>query len=134
MAGAVAISWRREGGVRSAMARDKRMTVMVEPEFLDEVKEAARKRRMKMSEWVRLGGRERAQAREGEVVMTTASSVDWPGVVHKLSLHHWWANRPARPLRSGVSGAGVRWPSMCRVNTPASGMTLRPELVAPGWN
>ena len=36
------------------MARDKRMTVMVEPEFLDEVKEAARKRRMKMSEWVRL--------------------------------------------------------------------------------
>lgn len=53
MAGAVAISWRREGGVRSAMARDKRMTVMVEPEFLDEVKEAARNRRMKMSEWVR---------------------------------------------------------------------------------
>ena len=35
------------------MARDKRMTVMVEPEFLDEVKEAARNRRMKMSEWVR---------------------------------------------------------------------------------
>ena len=54
MATAVAISQFREGGVRSAMARDKRMTVMVEPEFLDEVKEAARKRRMKMSEWVRL--------------------------------------------------------------------------------
>lgn len=35
------------------MARDKRMTVMVEPEFLDEVKEAAERRRMKMSEWVR---------------------------------------------------------------------------------
>ncbi len=36
------------------MARDKRMTVMVEAEFMDEVKEAARNRRMKMSEWIRL--------------------------------------------------------------------------------
>ena len=33
---------------------NKRMTVMVEAEFMDEVKEAARNRRMKMSEWIRL--------------------------------------------------------------------------------
>ena len=36
------------------MARGKRMTIMVEPELMDEVKEAAKKRRMNMSEWVRL--------------------------------------------------------------------------------